>query len=130
MCEIDIEKVRDYNVNKSDEIIIRTDNSPIDVRIENPNELIKVSIYEYLTKKELRKVVFLTNQENNILKLINDTIHNDGIDMLPIEELEMEAEEKGYSKEEVYNAIQNLEKKKLIYRPRNGFVKINLISSK
>jgi len=62
------------------------------------------------------------NAISQTLRIIKDAMA-EGIDMVPLEQVIAEAMEKGISEDKVKSALEDLEKKGDIYKPRHHYVK-------
>ncbi|MDD4250979.1 MAG: minichromosome maintenance protein MCM [Candidatus ainarchaeum sp.] len=99
---------------------------------ERAINLVKRSLEETVTDPETGKIDIdivtsgLTQSKQNaisiILKIIKDAMAQ-GIDMVPIEQVIAEGIEKGLDETKIVNAIEDLEKKGEIYKPRLHFLK-------
>ncbi|MDD3084000.1 MAG: LAGLIDADG family homing endonuclease [Candidatus ainarchaeum sp.] len=99
---------------------------------ERAIRLVRRSLEETVTDPETGKIDIdivtsgLTHSKQNAisvtLKIIKDAMA-EGIDMVPIEQVITEGMEKGLDESKINSALEDLEKKGEIYKPRHHFVK-------
>ncbi len=94
--------------------------------------LVKKSLEETVTDPETGKIDIdivtsgVTHAKQNalslVLRIVKDAM-NEGIDMVPIEQVVAEGIEKGLDEGKINSAIEELEKKGEIYKPRHHYLK-------
>ena len=99
---------------------------------ERAIRLVRRSLEETVTDPETGKIDIdivtsgVTHARQNaisiVLKIIKDAMA-EGIDMVPLEQIQAEGMEKGLDEGKIISALEELEKKGEVYRPRHHFVK-------
>jgi replicative DNA helicase Mcm len=121
--------------------LVRLSEASARVRLSNTVEvsdadrairLVKTSLMDTVTDPETGKIDIdivtsgTTHSKQNalttVLHIIKETM-NEGVDMVPIEQVIEEAGEKGIDESKVRAALEELEKKGEIYKPRHHHVK-------